>query len=90
MTDKMDFKGALEDMKLPTQNYAVSIMMDHFETIQFALRLAERVQSGKISEEALSIAYDTAAEYDGFISGHILCETYRKMTEQLLKEVRDD
>lgn len=91
MTDKTyDFKGALEnlDKQIDTAKNAGFPMNDdpYVETIQYALRLAERLQS-EMSGEMIAICYSEKHTY--WTTGHANCNLYRELIKKLIQEVRD-
>lgn len=97
MTDKTDYKAALEIVEkhiaeIKRVNGAISapvwIDADVAKTVQEALEIADRMQSGEVSEGMIRAAKD-AQFYKG-IEREDLCENFKAMTAQLLKEVRDE
>ena len=89
-----DFNAALEElgslnlwpsfskeMGAVTTNY----LLQNKKTIQTALRLADRLQRGDVSEEMDQIGRETLLKY-----GNGTQEMFQAMAAQLLKEVDDE
>jgi hypothetical protein len=97
MTDKHDFKGAFRKFSLLTTK---SYIGDRYEecgganvdTILKALKIADRLQSGEVSNEMAWFDSDTDfTKGKAFsISQHERRELFKAMSQQLIKEVSDE
>lgn len=97
MTDKRDFKGALAALgneSHDTENIDgyVSIYIEDvvsektLDAIEFALKLAERMQSGEVSEGyALHKCYNCGARDNNHHK-----RAFKAMTTQMIKDIEDD
>ena len=91
---KHDYKAALEeveemlrlDKKTGINNPDIADGRVKFLAIQSALRIAEMLQSGEVSDGMIDIAYKRA----GLDSGYSHHESYRKLAQQLLKEIESE
>lgn len=90
MNKEYDFKEALEDL----QNVSCDVgAMDWFkkhadfrgDAVETALRIADRLQSGEVSEDVVN----QAAQYTT-LNKDIIEAIYRSMAQQLMKEVKDE
>lgn len=103
MTEQHDFKGALEEC--PAYQYdiggfawggdeAADWLDDNYETIQYALNLADKMQSGEVSEEALNIFHRVVRievivdKKEANIINDI--EAFKAMSQQMMKEIEDE
>lgn len=80
------FKEVLEAFPLwidesPTVNEIGCRVLDHYDTIRLALRIADRIQE-KPSFEMLMVADRHYTKSDS--------ETFRAMIEQMMKEIEND
>jgi LmbE family N-acetylglucosaminyl deacetylase len=74
-----DFKASLR--ALQDTDFNSSDHLDHRETWEAALRLAERMQVGKISQKTIDAGW--------LVSGNDCLETFKAMTKQLMKEIEE-
>jgi len=92
MTDT-DYKAALElvnegFLSFPSSNDEGSAILN--ATIQEALRIAERVRSGEVSEGMLDVGKTTYKAYTSPFVRNRLYATYKAMTQKLLEEMRGE
>ncbi len=88
MTDKHDFKAALDAIENDKQiDRTLDQVTDgHLETIQTALRLADRLQSGEVSEGMLRVWADREiTEWPNHKAE--ITEDFKAMAAQMLKEI---
>lgn len=91
MTDKHDFKAALEVFIEQNQcnddeHSAHSMVgMEEHITIQTALRLADRLQSGDVSDDIIKPLLPRGMKPDGVWAKEMI-EDFKAMTAQMIKE----
>ncbi len=94
MKDKHDFKAALSGVNyLLTQQTCIgNLSPDDMAAIQYALRLAERLQSGEVSEEMIKDGHDEMllATLEGNVSGdnRPIIKAFKAMAAQMIKEIK--
>lgn len=85
MTDKHDFKGALDALYNPYNGLSDK----HRHVCELALRIADRLQSGEVSVDML-LASDGQHEYNAYLSDEDAKMIFKAMAQQMMKEVEDE
>lgn len=80
-----DFRAALEACYILSNE---PLLYCHRKTIQFALRLADRLQSGEVSEEMYNAAENI--EFSEYCGAEDIETQFKAMTAQMMREVEDE
>ncbi len=86
---KHDFKEVLDGHERGSDNGDLTTWLRCYEKdIVAALKIADRLQSGNLSEDMISLAY--SKKQTAFQSGHTNCNFFKAMSKQLIKEIEDE
>jgi len=89
MTNKHNYEAALEDVSRQhtSSKSSYNILIDNKHAIQSALRLADRLQKGEVSDEMLRAACAHPDQLGGekYIP-QITAKKFKAMSAQLIKE----
>lgn len=78
MTDKHDFSAALESLDACRYWYEDKLGVERTEAIQTALRIADRLQRGDVSEEMQRAAYS--------VDPKVRTNIFKAMAKQMIEE----
>lgn len=88
MTNKHDFKAALDGYKRAKDNFDINVWLNTYvEEFVTALRIADRLQSGEVS---LEMADAFRGYLDDGNSVELISNVFKAMAQQLIKEVEDE
>lgn len=85
--NKTDYAAVQSWFEWAAYSAHIRVPDHHKEAIRKALKLADRLERGEVSEEMVKVFKD----YQGpAVQDFLIVETYKAMTAQLLKEIGDD
>lgn len=97
MKNKHDFKAALDELNNPNSalSYGLSYSEGTRKTIQLALRIAERLQSGEVSDDMAMAGQCVPITPDSWVAdfqtaGVASEDIYKTMSAQLIKESENE